>query len=137
MSNQFGSLTVDVIKPEQMLVPSSKSLTAAPAALNPAVVNHFKCYKVRGKFRTSGIKIDDQFETLTVDLLKPVRLCVPADKNGEGTIAPPDSLMCYKVRRTAKTTPPGTLFINNQFGNNSFGVFRPTELCVPSQVGQP
>src|SRR6185295_3438099 len=32
---------------------------------------------------------------------------------------------------------PGTVFINNQFGANSFGVVRPTELCVPSQVNQP
>jgi len=133
--NQFGTLIIDVKKPEYLLVPSSKGLNAQPPALNPPVVNHFKCYKVGGaRFRAAGITVDDQFPgTLSVDILKPARLCLPADKQSEGVILPTDALMCYKVR-PQKTTAPDSVFINNQFGQDVFAVRRTTELCVPSQV---
>jgi hypothetical protein len=44
--NQFGSVTVDVIKPTSLLVPTAKSLTGPPSPLG-AFVDHFACYKVK------------------------------------------------------------------------------------------
>src|SRR5262245_19494261 len=43
--NQFGSVTVDVIKPTSLLVPTAKSLTGPPSPLG-AFVDDFACYKV-------------------------------------------------------------------------------------------
>ena len=38
------------------------------------------------KFRRQGLEVADQFGTITVDIKKPLRLCVPANKNGEGIV---------------------------------------------------
>ncbi len=75
VSNQFGTIVLDVTKASQLLVPSAKSLTAPapPAPTNPAV-DHFQCYKVKRskgspKFiKITGVAIQDQFGTGTIDL---------------------------------------------------------------------
>jgi hypothetical protein len=99
--NQFGTILLDVIRAMNVMVPSAKSLAAPapPAPVNPGV-DHFQCYKVRVSTGASrfhkivGVKVDDQFGTGTFDLLEPMRLCAPADKNNEnrGAEAHPDHL---------------------------------------------
>jgi len=133
--DQFGTIIVDVSKPDLMMVPTAKDLHLPPLPLTDPI-DHFKCYRVKraGRVRVSGITVEDQFGTLTVDVKKPLRLCVPADKNGGGIINPAAHLMCYKI----KSTPPRPLFsgvpffIDNQFGPNIINVTRATELCVPA-----
>ena len=82
------------------------------------------------------MKIDDEFGTIIVDVKRPVRLCVPVDKNGEGIPDPTQHLMCYEVRPTSSSvfTSAGPVFINNQFGADSFQASRTRELCVPASV---
>ncbi len=139
VSNQFGTILVDIVRPELMLLPTAKSLSGSPSPLPPDALNHFKCYRVkRAKFRTTGLVVEDQLGTYLVDIKKPFRLCVPADKNGEGTIEPPDSLMCYKARNFPKRPPiTGPIFIDNQFGPMTFFVTRTREFCVPSIYNGP
>jgi hypothetical protein len=133
--NQFGTIVVDVVKPDLVLVPSAKSLAGPPGPLSPPVIEHFKCYKVKGARVEASVTVRDQFTTQRLDVKKPLKLCVPADKNGEGIFDASQNLMCYKVRAASpaeRFTGAGTVFVNNQFGDDSFGVYRPTELCVPS-----
>ena len=135
MVNEFGTMLVDVLRPDLLLVPSAKSLTAPPPALARPAVDHFKCYKVRGgRIRLPGVEVTDKFGTLTVNVKKPIRLCVAAD-SGNGILDPSAHLLCYQVR-TASQSPrfegPGPIFVDNQFGPDTFAVTRPTELCVPS-----
>jgi hypothetical protein len=126
-----------------MMIPSSKSLIGAPLPLPlPATLNHFKCYKVsQSRFRIDNLIIEDQFTTQSLDIRKPVRLCVPANKNDEGVIASMPSLMCYKVKATQGTDSfRGTtfpIFVDHQLDVASYPVFRPTELCVPSLISVP
>ncbi|MEO6028041.1 MAG: hypothetical protein ABIR79_14345 [Candidatus Binatia bacterium] len=136
--NQFGTQTMDVVKPDRMLVPTVKSLNGTPV-LPPAFgVDHFKCYRVAyAKLRAFGLKIHDQFGTITIDIKKPTHLCVPADKNGEGIPDFTQYLMCYRMRIAPRFPPaqlPATIFTRNQFGADSYRVFGPRELCVPSQL---
>jgi hypothetical protein len=87
------------------------------------------------RFRLSGVTIADEFGSIVVDIKRPRRLCVPAVKNDEGPLVDAVShLMCYEVRLAATSpfTPAGTIFVNNQFGDDQFGGFRTRELCVPS-----
>ncbi len=133
--NQFGTINVDVVRPEYLLVPSAKSRTQVPPPPVPGF-DHYKCYRVKGApFRRTGVTIDDQFGSIVVDVKRPRRLCVPVNKNGEGIFKSAEHLMCYQVR-LAKSSPPftpaGQLFIRNQFGIDILNGFRPTELCVPS-----
>jgi len=137
VANQFGSVVLDLVRPDYLMVPSAKSLTGPPSPLVNPVVDHFKCYHViKAKTRVSNLVIDDQFGTLTEDVKKPFRLCIPADKNGSGIIDPNVSLMCYKTHITPGTPPfrgpTNPVFIDNQFGPDSLIVNHLRELCVPS-----
>ena len=129
---------VDVVKPEFLLVPSLKSLAAPPTPPTPIPfgVDHFLCYKIaHARFREAGITVDDQFASLTVDIKKPIRLCAPVDKNGEGIQTPDLHMLCYQVRTTSGTpkfTGIPDAFVNNQFGPDTLQIRGIRELCVPS-----
>jgi hypothetical protein len=64
-------------------------------------------------------------------VIKPKRLCVPVDKNGEGIVNADRQLLCYKIR-TGNVTLPATVFTNNQFGPETVGLKKADELCIPS-----
>lgn len=133
VTNQFGPQVIDLSKADYLLVPSAKDRTSPPPLPSSFGVDHFKCYRAYGKLRRSGVQSTDQFQTLLVDLNRPLHFCAAADKNGGGIMNPTANLLCYRAR-SASFNPPGTVFINNQFGPDSFGLFRPTELCVPTTV---
>ncbi|HEY2385412.1 MAG TPA: right-handed parallel beta-helix repeat-containing protein [Candidatus Binatia bacterium] len=137
VANQFTTTTMDLRRADYLLVPTAKSLSAAPPALSQPTIDHFKCYKVaRAKTRVTGIKVDDEFGTLVEDIKRPTSLCIPADKNGEGIPDPTSNLLCYKMRQTSQPFFRGfsPIFINNQFGATTIGVDHLRELCVPSNV---
>jgi hypothetical protein len=133
--DQFGTLVVDLVKPDFLMAPSAKNLTAPPTPIMPTI-DHYKCYKAtRDRRRVSAVEVEDQFGIRTLDIKKPVHVCLPADKNGEGIPDPDATLVCYKVRPTSGTTRPPSqdiAFVNNQFGSDVLDLFRPTELCVPA-----
>lgn len=133
VQNQFGTLTIDIIRPDLFLVPTAKD----GVALTPPVGDHFTCYKVRrsagaAKFTAHTVHVTDQFETVTETLLKPIWLCAPANKNNEDPTAPshPGHLLCYKPKGAA--FPESTHQISNQFGPDSVKLIHRRELCVPS-----
>ena len=136
--NEFGQITVDLVKPDFLMVPSAKSLDAPPPPLDPVPIDHFQCYRVdHARTRASGLTIVDELGTLIVDVKRPRRLCVPVDKNGEspGAEQHPGELMCYEVRLAATSrrfVGPRQFFIANEFGTATVERLRPTELCVPS-----
>jgi hypothetical protein len=132
--NQFGTIRLDVIRPDMFKVPTAKD--GVPIAA--PVGDHFTCYKVkraRGapKFVKQTVTVADQFQSVTELVIKPVRLCAPANKNGEDPTAPshPGHLLCYKVKSATKF---GTEVhsISNQFGPDSVTLIHRRELCVPS-----
>ena len=133
--NQFGTVVVDLAKPDYMLVPASKSQVAPPGPLVNPAVDHYKCYKVRkAKTRVSGIALTDQFGSLLFDVKKPIRYCVAADKNGEGIRDRSAALMCYKGRQSSLPRFRGIepIYIEDQFGAATTSVDHLRELCVPS-----
>lgn len=130
--DQFGTLTLDLVRPQFLLVPSGKD---GVAQLPP--LDHFQCYKVKPskgapKFVKRTATISNQFESTSVTLTKPYKVCVPADKNGEDPTAPnhPTSLICYKTK--GGRFGASTRTITNQFGLDEVTVIHRRELCVPS-----
>ena len=137
VAHRYGTFVLDVVKPSVLLVPSAKSHDATPPAPSAPAVDHFKCYKVaRAKGRIDGRSVQDQFGTQLVDLGKPVKLCVPADKNGEGIADAAALLLCHQARMRrdgpAFAPPAGTLFTNNQFGAMSARAVKTAEVCIPA-----
>ena len=64
--DQFGTLKLDVVRPDFLMVPTAKN----GVPITPPVTDHFTCYKVkpsRGapKFVKRTVTVADQFETIT------------------------------------------------------------------------
>jgi uncharacterized repeat protein (TIGR01451 family) len=127
----FPPLTVDLIRPDRLLVPAAKAVgTQVPPPL-AAPIDHYKCYRVRGaRTRVPGVTLQTQFGAVTVDVKRPLHLCTPVDKNGEGVVDAIRHLMCYQVRGVPQT--PLTVSTNNQFEDVTFDIFGLRELCVPA-----
>lgn len=140
VTDLFGPLTMDLVRPDYIMIPSAKSLVAPPPPYTTPGINHFKCYKTaHATRRITSLTLDDEFGSLILALKKPVRLCVPADKNGEGIMEPETSLLCYKALTAPGTPkfrgPPGPVYVDNQFGASTFTVDHQRELCLPATIG--
>jgi hypothetical protein len=141
VQNQFGTIKVDVVKPDLLFVPTLKSLAApAPGAPIDPAVDHFQCYKAKRskgspKFqKILNVNVEDQFGTGLIDLLKPSHLCAPANKRNEepGAELHPFHLLCYKVKARAPFNQKH-VWLGNQLGSlNDLLLVRRQEFCVPS-----
>jgi len=105
--NQLGTVTIDVIRPDVLLVPTLKTLNPPPPPLAPPAVDHFQCYKVKRSrgaapfTKIVGVKVDDQFGTAMLDLLRPHLLCAPANvQNGDPTAPGHPDICCATARGT-------------------------------------
>jgi hypothetical protein len=145
VTNQLGSVFLDTMRPDTLLVPTAKDLLASPPApdLGAIAVDHYKCYRVkptRGKPAfpsNTTVEVTDQFDTAPrlLALRKPRRLCNPVDKNGEGIKNPNVHLLCYQAgpaRGERRHVPRLGLYINNQFGPLRLNTMREREFCIPS-----
>jgi cysteine-rich repeat protein len=140
VSNQFGTVVIDIVRPEFLFVPSAVSLSAPPPPLAGPAVDHFKCYRaVRAKTRIPNVIVDDPFGTFGVAVKKPVRVCLAVDKNGEGILDATAQLLCYKIRQVSQPVFRGfaPVFENNQFEETTTSVDHIRDLCVPSSVALP
>jgi hypothetical protein len=139
--NEFGLLTLDVLRPFRLLVPGTQSLTSPPMP-GLSSLDHFDCYHIRVTAIApvaDPATVTDQFGTVTVSVKNPTMLCLPTDVAGGavGTEAHPDFLMCYKVKpvvgspRFRKVTP---VFVANEFGVRTLDAPKAQELCVPTRM---
>ncbi len=139
--DRYGTLRLDLLKPERLMVPSHKSLTTPPTAPSAPVTDHFTCYKVRtspgtAKFapRLASV-VADQFGSLSVNVMKPRKLCVATNKANEepGAELHGEHLLCYQVKLQSSFTPVRA-YTANQFGNETLDVKKPFELCIAAQL---
>jgi len=131
VEDQFGTLVLDLRRPDRLLVPSAKGLTDPPSPLDPPLVDHYQCYAVRGdRRRVAGVSVEDQFGTGTTHIKKPLRLCLPVDKQGEGILDGAARLMCYRIKSGPRVNQ--TVFVDNQIAAGPLKVRRARELCVPT-----
>lgn len=106
--------------------------------------DHFACYGVRhqrgARVRRGVLRVEvgTAAGRRTVELRKPVELCVPASVRGENADAPkhPLDLLCYDARlvRAAAEPPvfPELLATRNVFGPEVLRLGSPHLLCVPA-----
>ena len=127
----FSPLTVDLVRPDRLLVPASKLVGSQLPDPLAAPIDHYKCYRVKGaRERLRGVNLTTQFGPITVDVKRPLHLCTPVDKNGEGVVDSVRHLMCYQVRAVPQA--PTTVSTTNQFESDTFKIFGIRELCVPA-----
>jgi hypothetical protein len=139
ISNQFGTIKLDLTRRDVLMVPSAKSLVSTPPPLVAPTLDHFQCYRAKrargsARFAKINVTVSDQLETnVPITLVRPYRLCMPANKNNEDPTAPthPNMLLCYRSKSSVRfgTVPA---FITNQFGSDDLTLIHRRELCVPS-----
>lgn len=94
--------------------------------------DHYKCYKTRtDPFPRRNVTLVDQFLTTSAEVVRPLRFCNPADKNGEGINDPTAHLMCYQIREAPFTRR--SVLVRNQFGDQTLTVVKPESLCNPAE----
>jgi len=88
------------------------------------------------------VSLADQFEAGQFKVLKPLRLCAPADKNGEAINDAATHLRSYQIKPVPKQTPhvpQRNLRIENQFhpalGELRVDTIKPDWLLVPTAKG--
>jgi hypothetical protein len=106
-----------------------------------ACLDDFLCYKTKQasgepKFApVAGVHLVDQFEDVTSDVTKARGLCLPADKNGEGTVDPATHLALYSILPPAgapRPVPQRNVLVTNQLGFIRVDTIRPELLLVPA-----
>jgi hypothetical protein len=143
VTNQFGSLQVDTVRPSRLLVPTAKGENATVP--EPAMtIDHFECHTVKRSRGTpafpKGVQatVADQFTPPKLfDVIKPTRLCMPVNKNGESPGAENHRahLMCYHVERAAgepTLVKVDNIRVANQLDDARVNTISEEELCVPS-----
>jgi hypothetical protein len=149
--DQFSAepaLRVDTIKPDLLLVPSSKTLAPPPPSppdLGAINVDHYLCYKIKvtkgtSKFVARTVSVADQFTTAkNFDLKKPKHLCVPTSVNGGAIKNAAGHLMCY-LAKPSKGEPKHTkqtgVNVDNEFAPHPLllDTVKEKELCAPAII---
>jgi hypothetical protein len=117
---------------------ATPSVTATSTSTTPAPtpkLDPFQCYEVdHAVFKLGGLSLVDRFGPSTVDVIKPKRICNPADKNGEDPNAPsdPDHLVGYVIKQTDPRFVPVTVTVTNEFGTVTVRLTHADVLLVPS-----
>jgi hypothetical protein len=147
VTDQFGTVALELTKAERLMVPSAKQVggTVPPPApdLGANPLDHFKCYKAKPVQPFAPIEVGsvDQFgQSKTFTLKKPTRLCLAADKNTEGIVDASARLLCYKAvpaKGQPKHVKQSGVYVNNQFGPDLLDTKKETEFCVPSVDADP
>ena len=99
---------------------------------------HFLCYNIdpHGGFEERTVELKDQFAGYKAVVIRPVSLCNPVDKNGEGIRDPEYHLVCYEIKADPAGEAPRAVDVmtSNQFTEQGMtAVVPPRSLCVPSK----
>jgi hypothetical protein len=126
----------DVVKPVGLCPPASKDDEALIDA-----ATHLESYVIRDSggqapaITESGVVVQDQFGTLTVDTGKRERLLVPTGKNLDAPASLPpaglDHFLCEKVRVRSGFQAGATHRVRDQFEDRVYELRRPVYLCSP------
>ena len=136
---EFGNLTVDLIRRDDLMVPTGKSLTGS-ASPPSSDLDRYKCYGVRvvGPAPAPDVVVSDEFgQPKTYEVGRATRLCLPVSKNGDDIENPLVDLMCFGIRpalRQPRHVPVKTITARDEFWSDQLESVRETELCVPAQT---
>jgi len=147
ITDQFGSRTVEKLKPQFLCVPA---IEGPPPGPPPGTNDHLKCYKVKDRIKAKGI-VDlttPQFGTENGCKLaiKARNYCVPASKTvvddggapvlqlGGQTLT--NDQLCYKVK-CPKPFPPDLQAVSDQFGTRPMSRLKPSLMCSPAFITPP
>lgn len=105
----------------------------APPPIEPAGLDHFKCYRVTPTtIRARSVTLRDQFGTRRSRTVRRQALCNPVSKDGGRILNRSAHLTCYATRDRGPAVRSRRVRVTNQLGTRVLVVRRPQSLCVPS-----
>ncbi len=143
VATSLGTLSLDTIKPDQLLMPTQSAL-AQPMAPNAThQVDRYKCYKVRVTRKTPKLPYDLQVTVTDVlsspgrrfKVKPPTRLCLAINDDPVRLHNPAGHLLCYPVkliRGEPKHPKQRGLQLANDLGPTHVDTSRESELCLPA-----
>jgi hypothetical protein len=145
ITNQFGKAQLLLGQPNELCLPSWKSLTGPPNMTpNAPVANHYVCYPAKyvpgtPPFQPPGpVSVSDEFSPALVPVRvgPPLSLCVPTRKMvGSVTYPIVDSTLFNVCFTVTKTPIIPKVFDQNQFGQGKVKIKATKSLCLPSSLG--
>jgi cysteine-rich repeat protein/uncharacterized repeat protein (TIGR03803 family) len=136
----LGAITVHVLRRDDLMVPTAKSLTGPVGPPDSNARERHKCYGVTpdGRFSARDVLVSDQFgQPKTYDVVRPTRLCLPVSKDGDDIENPQADLMCFAVRPARgqpRHVPVVSINTTDEFWSERLQSIRETELCLPADV---
>lgn len=145
VQSAFGTQRLDLKKIEGALEPAAFDATTPPGPPVPPDPDHFTCYKATitpgdAKFApVFALPVEDALGPLTIDVVRPTRLCSPVDVNGSDPTAPlhPLQLLCFRVRSSSGTprfVKRRGVWIGTELGTGRLDATSLKELCVPATL---
>lgn len=147
VATALGTLSLDTVRPDQLLVPTAASAVAPPAAPDPSAhdLDDYKCYRVRVTRNTPKLPVDLQVrltEALSspgrrFTVKSPTRLCVAAGEDLGRLHDSAGHLLCYAaklVRGEPKHVKQRGLYLGNALGGTRVDTVKESELCLPAVV---
>ena len=140
--DRFGPLPRNIGAPGRVCNPADMNGQDPTALTQPDHLTGYRLWASKGmpKFvKLTGQQVVNQFGTVSVDVVSPLRLLVPGAQSLSDPPPMPsagiDSFDCYRVRLTRNAinaaTLPSSATVQDQFGTTTVNVKAPTMLCVP------
>ena len=145
VTDQFGALDVDIGPIDRLLVATATSPTDPPPPAPAAgSANQYACRRVRpvrGSAFPSNLAatVDDGLGSHAQVLVRPKRLCHPADIDvpGTGVVRRHVMLLCYSVLGSGTLAPLLAAHTANQLGTGQVEIVTPRAMCVPARAERP
>jgi cysteine-rich repeat protein len=136
----LGAMTVNVLRRDDLFVPTAKGLTGPVTLPDPNARERYKCYGIAlvGRPSARDVLVSDQFgQPKTYQVMRPTRLCLPVGKDGDDIENPLVDLMCFGVtpaRGQPRHVPVTSITTSDEFWSERLQSVRETELCVPAET---
>ena len=134
LRTQFGvQKNVQVGPPIAMCMPAEKQVGGEPPTTQPGPVPHYECYQISGTAPSyPPVELVTQFGTHYPVLVgAPTRLCLPALKNGEGSLSAPH-VECFQITGAPPNPYPPVGLLTQWGPQAGMTPLNPNELCVPA-----
>jgi hypothetical protein len=140
LEDQFGVYSGTAHRPVDLCAPADKNGEDSEAPDSPDFLSSYKLSVPGPVEHVSGVKAENQFGSITLDLLQPDTLLVPSAASLEGPPEPGQSFLndftCYSVqvgKTKGKGAPaPGSVLVQTAFETVEVEPGNPQHLCVPA-----
>lgn len=142
-TDQFGTHTLKVSKPESVCAPTLKarSILSLPKTDPGKLLDSFKCYAATesGAARGLVVRLEDQFEVQKARIGLPSSLCQAVDVNRAGVLKSEAHLTCSPIKNVSRRlkSTNRTYFVRNAYGREKVVVGDPISLCLPASKVPP